>query len=264
MNNVLVKREFVSFDGACPLRCKHCYTYQLETAKKARTINEIIDSIGNAEFDVIYVSQKKENFIDQQMGVALCNALYNRYNKDIFVITRVALSDDTLKDLKILAMEMEKSGNMFYLAVSIPGLSSYGVTETKDIIEPPEKRIDCLKRAKAIGINTILMARPLYPDTIIPVQEILDLIDKCKEYVSCVVASGIAVNDEILKQLGMKSEDFNYLADNEYLVGAIPCQLDYIDVRKEMKVISNYCKSIALPYFDHSISALNYIKQNVE
>lgn len=29
MDNILKKREIVSFDGPCPYNCKHCYTFGL-------------------------------------------------------------------------------------------------------------------------------------------------------------------------------------------------------------------------------------------
>lgn len=264
MNKTLNKRALVSFDGVCPINCKHCYTYQMDNILKERTANEIVESLISSEFDVIYLSQKKENFINQKAGVELCNKLYNRYKKDLFVITRIALNDNTLVELKKLSVQMANDGNTFYLAVSIPCLDFYGITETRGNIATPQERIDCLKRANKIGLYTILMARPLYPNRIIPIGDVLNLINLCKDYIECVVSSGVAVNKKILEQLRMSHEKFDYLKENEYLVGAIPCKLDYVDVRKEMKMISEYCDLLDLPYFDHSLKALNYIKSKIE
>ena len=54
-------RVLISYDGECPFRCKHCYTFSLDK-KKERTVDEILFDIKNEKFDIIYVSQKNEFF----------------------------------------------------------------------------------------------------------------------------------------------------------------------------------------------------------
>ena len=69
-------RVMVSFDGYCPLHCKHCYTYELHhQLKKQRTVDEIVESISGKQFDIIYVSQSYENFQKEEDGIELCKAL---------------------------------------------------------------------------------------------------------------------------------------------------------------------------------------------
>ncbi len=268
----LEKRELVSFDGACPYKCKHCYTFGLNEENKNLSIDDIVESLKEKEFDVIYVSHNKENFINPKEGINLCRKLFETYNKDILAITRNVFNDDELNDFSKLNEEMKSKGKLLCLAVSIPALDSIEITEGIGIIPSPEERINFLKRAKEKDIKTILVIRPLYPNKIIPIKEPLKIIEKCSGFIDCVLSSGLAVNDFILKQLGLTWDDFNYLdGDNsKFLLGAID-NMKYIDVQEELKQLKDKCKDLnisifnhsmeALQFFSHSMDALNYLKE---
>lgn len=260
MKNELKTRELVSFDGPCPYKCRHCYTFGLNEENKNLTAEDIVNSLEGKNFDVIYVSHNKENFINPSKGIDLCRKLFSRYNKDMMVITRNVFNEEELIDFSLLNEEMKKSGKLLCLAVSIPALESIGVTEGEGIIPSPKKRINFLRRAKSKGIRTILVIRPLFPDKFIPISEPLRLIEECKEYVDCVLSSGLAVNDTILKQLNMREDDFSYLdGDNsEYLIGAIG-NAKYIDVTYELAQIKEKCDSLNIKVFNHSMETMNYL-----
>lgn len=255
------KRVLVSFDGECPYYCKHCYTYGLKKSVRNRTISEIVDSVKEEEFDIIYVSQRRENFVVPEEGLELCEALFERYHKDLIAITRNVFDTMQIERLSRLNQKMLSEGRQFFLSVSIPALESADVTENLAYIPSPEERIDFLHRVSDTGIKTFLMLRPLYPEKIIPIAEILELVNKCKEFVSGVVSSGLVTNISILEQLGFDEKDFEY-SDNgksDYLVGAIE-DTKYVDVKKEMKLLSDYCCSVKVPFFEHSMPAINYVK----
>ena len=78
----LEKRELVSFDGACPYKCKHCYTFGLNEENKNLSIDDIVESLKEKEFDVIYVSHNKENFINPKEGIYVEN--YLKHTTKIF------------------------------------------------------------------------------------------------------------------------------------------------------------------------------------
>jgi len=265
VNRELKTRELVSFDGPCPYKCKHCYTFGLNEKCENLSSEDIIKSLEGKNFDVIYVSHNKENFIVPTKGIDLCRKLFNKYHKDIIAITRNVFNEDELDDFSRLNDEMNRNGKILCLAVSIPALESVGVTEGEGLIPTPQKRIDFLKRAKAKGLRTVLVIRPLFPDKFIPISEPLQLIEECKDFVDCVLSSGLAVNDAILKQLEMKESDFNYLdGDNSnYLIGAIG-NAKYIDVKKEIQQLKEKCKSLNIHMFDHSLEALKFFDHSME
>lgn len=256
------KRVLVSFDGECPYYCKHCYTYSLDKQTKHRSLEEIVDSIKNEEFDVIYVSQRKENFVSPDEGLELCEALYERYHTNIVAITRNVFNNSHLKRLKVLSDRMINEGNTFFLCSSVPGLASAAITEDLSIVPSPEDRINFLRDVYNEGIRTILIIRPLYPKNIIPTDEIIELINKCKLFVSCVLSSGLVVNNDILRMLNYKETDFLYTdnGQSDYLVGAIEDEMKYINVKEELEELKKYCLKIGVPFFEHSMTAINYLK----
>ncbi len=110
---VLKKRELVSFDGPCPYQCKHCYTYGLDEENKHLTENDIVDSLKGKQFDVIYVSHNRENFVVPDEGIELCSKLFETYNKDMIAITRNVFNDEELDRFAKLSRKMKEAGKLF-------------------------------------------------------------------------------------------------------------------------------------------------------
>lgn len=259
-----LKRVFVSFDGKCPMECKHCYTYEISRScktKSQRSIPELVQSIESDEFDVVYVSQSYENFQNDEQGVALCSALYERYKKDIFIISRCAFSEGAVNQLHRLNQKMGASGNRLFVAASICADGSYGRTENIWKCPTPDERICNLKNLHKNGISTLLLIRPLFPDRIIPVSECVSLIEKSRSDIDAVISSGLIVTEGILRRLGIDSGELNYLTagDSEYLADLDKERVQYVDVSEELKVLSSVCKRLELPFFQHSLPALNAI-----
>lgn len=256
----ITKRVFVSFDNYCPYQCKHCYTYGIER-KEERTIDEIVNSISSEDFDVIYVSQKNDNFSDPQRGLELSRKLFKRYKSNVFIITRNVLNSDIISRLMKLKKEMEAANKRLYIAISLNAIESIGVCEDTDKVCSPESRIEFLKSLSEHGFMPILMLRPVFPDKIIPVAECLRIIEYTKDYISCVVSSGLGINDDVIDRLGIPADEFTYDNNQEYLQGAIDCEIKFVDVRDELKKIEEKCKSVNVSMFIHSMPALNYISQ---
>ena len=141
--NRYVKRTLVSFRGRCPMHCKHCYTYDLDE-REEKTISEIVEETGHESFDIIYLSQKYENFYDESQGLALCQGLYDKYQKDIFIITRSYLSDGLIERLGNLNRRMQQQCNQLYIAVSLCADDSYTITENQMVCPTPHKRLENL------------------------------------------------------------------------------------------------------------------------
>ena len=262
-------RKLVSFSGYCPVKCKHCYTYELPVCKTKSDADEVEDIIASLDdgvpFDVVYVSHNRENFLDEEAGIKLVEELYNTQKKHIFVITRKSLSASCISRLAAVSSKMEVDNLLFAVAVSIPAKGSYTVTEDAACIATPEERCDCIRRLHNAGIKTVFMARPVFPDNIIPVEEITGMIKENASYIDAVVSSGLAVNPAILGRLGMSENDFNYLpGDNaEFLIGSEAKDIKYIDVKAEMKKIQDCCEAYSIPFECHSMDALNLLLEKL-
>ena len=253
-------RAFVSFQGRCPMNCKHCYTYELNY-KEQEDIFKDIDGDNIRSCDIIYVSQKYENFYDEKKGMIFCEELYKKYKKDMLIITRSCLSNEIMQQMVKLNNNMLHDGHKLYLAISICANRSYSITEDAKICPTPQKRLHNLQRAHNYHIKTLLLFRPIFPDTIIPVNECIELLEQSIDFIDAVVSSGLIVTDSILDRLGLKNVNFRYLekGDSSYLADLPKDDVRYLDVEKELSSIQKACESRKIPFFRHSIPALNYL-----
>lgn len=254
----ITKRAFVSFDEPCQYQCKHCYTYGI-VREHNRSIEEILNDISNQCFDVIYVSQKNDNFSNQQLGLALCEKAFDRFSTNLFIITRSVLEQDTIYGLKQLQNKMKTKGKELFIAVSLNAIESYSVSENPDFISSPMKRIEFIKVLAKNEFHPILMLRPILPNSMIPIEECINIVKQLKGYVSCVVSGELGVNKSILERLHLDETDFEYNDKKEYLQGAIDCSIRFINADRELAEIRKICQAEAIPFFLHSMPALNYI-----
>jgi len=260
----MLKRVLVSFDGKCRFKCKHCYTYDLPQTEIERTVDEIIDNLEDREFDIIYISQKNENFFEQDRGVLLCEKLYNRYKRDLFIITRNVLNNVNIARLCKLYNIMNKENHNLYVGVSICAYDSYTKTETEGIVPTPQERINFLKNLNKLGLKPILFLRPVFPDSIIPTQDYLKIIDECQGNISCVVTAGLMINHNIAERLEITYEElsFGIMGESEYLKDAIESEMKMVDVKKKMDLIEKVCKEKKVPLFKHSLHAVSFLKND--
>lgn len=218
-----------------------------------------MSSIEDESFDVIYISQKNDNFSEPYRGLRLTRQLFEKYGTNLFIITRSTFDKDQLCELEALSKEINRAGKNVFVAVSINALNSIGICENSDLVATPARRVEFIRDLSAIGLHPILMLRPVFPDTMIPVAECERLIEAVSKDVSCVVSSGLGVNDSILKRLAMSASDFSYKENQEYLQGAIECEIKFVDVEKELAVLHKKCASLGVPMFEHSMPAINYV-----
>lgn len=256
------KRQFVSFTGKCPYQCNHCYTFctGYDSYDSGNNVKEIIDSLVNEVFDIVYVSGHKENFYNPEEGIKLCEQIFEKYNSDIMITTRNIFNQEQLKKLDVLNTKMKEKNKDLFFCASIPALQSYKKLEPNPIIPNPIQRIENLKGIFNLGIYTVLTLRPLCPNTFIPIGEIIDIIEMCKQHTSVVLSSGIVVDDEILHKLIEFPKDFVSLEKP-----LMPClknnlTMRYVDVDEELSKLKEKCKECKLPFFEHSLSAIEYLK----
>lgn len=189
----------------------------------------------------------------------LTRQLFRKYKTNVFIITRTVFDKKQLRELDELSKEVNDAGKMMFVAVSINAIDSISICENPDLVAMPMRRISFIKELSTIGLHPILMLRPVFPSEVIPVAECEKLIEATSNDVSCVVSSGLGVNDSILSRLGMKESDFSYKENQEYLQGAIECEIKFVNVEKELAALHKKCTSLGIPMFEHSMPAINYV-----
>lgn len=250
-----MKRSLVSFQGECPLKCKHCYTTEFHSPQ-IMDIETVVASIKGENPDIIYVSHDYENFADQEKGIELCEKLFEKYNKHLMIITRMVLESNIIHRLKQLYMYMQTHGKTLLFSESIFALESYRISEC---CAPPEQRIETINRVADIGIPTILMLRPVFPKKYVKLEEYLELINRVK--VTAVVTSGLIVTDRIIEKLEMRKGclRFSNNLGSEYLSSLNPEAVHYVDVSEELNYIEQECKKRLIPCYRHSMEAVEHI-----
>lgn len=260
--STLKNRVLVSFSGRCPLNCKHCFASEFVNIDESENnVSDIISSLIGKKFDVAYISHYKENFYNQEKGVQLCEKIYDEFHCDICVTTRCVLSDEYIDRIKKLNLKMKSTDNNITFCISVPAMNSYEKIEDSSIISTPIQRIKFAEKLHKEGINSIVTIRPLFPASYIASEEIHNIVDQCENKVDAIITGGLCANDNILDKLGICKESIEYLnkSDSEYLVG-IEEQFNEIDVNAEINDLKSYCEAKEIPFFKHSMEALNYLK----
>ena len=256
------KRQFVSLSGRCAFDCNHCYT--LSPAYKQRldshTIPEIVNSLADKSFDIVYVSGHRENFINPDEGLDLCESIFKAYNTDLLLTTRNTFTGIQLVRLYELNQAMKAKGKDLYFCVSIPCTSSYRLLEPCELIPTPEERIEFLKSVYSLDIYTLLTIRPLCPDTFIRVGETLEIVDACHTFSSAVISSGIVVDEYIKKRLGNFPEYKSVKGELMKCLENMQMTVEYVNVEKEWTQIRERCDKYGIRLFDHSCPAIEYLK----
>jgi DNA repair photolyase len=255
------ERVFVSFGGKCPYRCRHCYTfcdnYQYDPIS---TVNDLVKSLKEKEFSLVYISGHKENFVNPDDGLELCEEIFSSYYTDILLTTRNVFDNKQLKRLCNLNERMKLLNKDLFVCVSIPALQSYKKIESSSLVPSPDKRIDFIKRLYENDIYTILTIRPLFPDAFISVNEPLEILHKCKNYVSAVISSGIVVDDTILENLKTFPKDIRYIEGKLMQCLGQNINVRYVNVEQEYKKINEFCQLNNIYLSDHSIPVIQYLK----
>ena len=257
------KRVLVSFDDICPYQCKHCYTLDIRRLADNRSVSEIVDSIASQEFDVVYISQRRDNFTNPDKGLELCEKIFERYNCNIFIITRNVFEEHQVERLLRLQNEMQRNNKNIIVASSVFATNSYVKSENPHAIPSPYERLDFMKQLSKRGVKTVVIIRPVFPKSTIPIEELYELVDICKTFNTCVVSSGLAVNDNILWRLGLNSDDVCYMENVRYLEGAMEGEIRFLNVENELNDLKMYCQKQNIAFFEHTMPALNYIIGNL-
>lgn len=256
------KREIVSFSGRCQMNCKHCFANEIvDGSERENEVSDILNSLEEKIFDVIYVSHYKENFYNQEKGLLLCEEIYNKFHCDICITTRCVLNSENIERIAKLNEKMISNGNNLTFCISIPALNSYKKIEDTKTIPTPEQRIEFSNQLRKNGITSIVTIRPLFPSSYISSEEIHSIVDKCENKVDAILTGGLCVNDNILKKLCLHKEDVTYLdnSKSEYLIG-VEKEFKEVNVKSEIDDLKAYCNSKNMPFFMHSMEALNYFK----
>jgi DNA repair photolyase len=269
LNRAMISLGPLTAHKYCPYSCAFCYVQSDEWGRYTELSNEEILEFLRAEkekntFKTIYISGDTDSFAPPRTLRAL-ELLTDilEFNVDVTITTRYAFANDELDKLAAISDLYRKNGLVLSAAISIPRLTSHDYLESANT-PSPQKRIEFLSRLKSRGISTILAMRPLLP--IISLEEYKQLILECKDYVDAVLGEiwYIDKNKIIENRVLINNEDKNIKFENHLMDFNIGN--DLWEAWSDTKLVSelhDYCKSLSLPFFMRSQSALDYIKSKI-
>ncbi len=266
-------REFVSFGGVCPYKCKHCYTfipgYKYDVESDIDLLVQPLKT--KSHIDIVYVSGHRENFVNPDDGILLCEKIYSIHPCDILFTTRNHFSPSQIDRLSRLNATMQKNGYNLFACVSIPALYSYSKIENPSFVPTPEERMLTLKALYDRNIYTLLTIRPLFHEKFIPVSEPIEIIKRCSSFSSAVLCSGLVTNEHISRSLNYPAGQ--KMKEKKELMKCLNQQnivVEYCDVSEELFTIGNFCLNNGIPLFSEvtnptatsiSLAAIDYLKR---
>lgn len=169
---------------SCPLECRYCFVDDLSSAEQQKGVVylspeqlELMKSLPD-EVSLIMLGCDTEFFQHRKDALDTLRVLIE-LKRDVSVITKLALPEKYLTELASIAEELGKQGNIFSFSVSLPCLESSKIWEPK--VPDPERRIELIKEASYLGLNTFVAMRPLLPT--VSNDELARIIESTKESV---------------------------------------------------------------------------------
>jgi DNA repair photolyase len=243
----------------CPLGCTYCFVDEM-TQEQERDVSylspEQIVLLQNLPEHVklIMLGCDTEFFQNREDAIDILNKLKN-FGKDISVITKLSLSEAYIKEISLIAKEIEKNGNIFSFSVSLPCFSGESLKKYEPRAPSPKRRIKILKNVFNMGIPVMVAIRPLLPD--IKNSELERIVDLTKDFVVGYYSGPLYLKQNKIKtllpdfEIGKEEQPHWMLDGNTYQVIRRDGQMEYL--------ISLVEKS-GKQFFEGAASGIEYIR----
>ena len=175
--------------------------------------------------------------------------------KDISVITKLSLSEAYIKEISLIAKEIEKNGNVFSFSVSLPCFSEKSLKKYEPRAPSPERRIKTLKNVSDTGIPVMVAVRPLLPD--IENSELVKIIDLTKDFVVGYYSGPLYLKQDKIKtllpnfEIGKEEQPHWMLDGNTYQVIKRDGQMEYL---------ISLVKKSGKQFFEGAADGIEYIR----
>ncbi len=244
----------------CPLDCTYCFVNEM-TQEQEKSVSylttEQINLLRNLpeHIRLIMLGCDTEFFQNKKDALSVLNALKN-LGKDISVITKLPLSGEYIKEISLIAKEVEEHGNIFSFSISLPCVSEKSIQKYEPKVPNPERRIETLQKVFNNGIPTMVAIRPLLPD--LEDGEIEDIIDATKDF-----AIGYYSGPLYLKQDTVKNLLPNFKIEEEKQPHWMLDGNSYQEVIKDgqMELLISLVKKADKQFFDGAATGVEYLRK---
>lgn len=245
---------------SCPLDCTYCFVDEMtqEQEKGVSYLNrEQISLLKNLpeHIKLIMLGCDTEFFQDKKDALNVLNIL-KLLDKDISVITKLPLPKTYIKNIALVAKEIEKNGNIFSFSVSIPCISEESLLKYEPKVPSPEKRIETLKNVFNEDIPTMVAIRPLLPD--IKDIELERVVDMTKTFVVGYYSGPLYLKQDKMKIL-LPNFEINQETQPHWMLDGNYYQKVTRD--NQMDFLISLVKKAGRQFFDGAAEGVDYMKK---
>jgi len=243
----------------CPLDCKYCFVEDMNFNQKkdvAYLSDEQLELIGKLpeEIKMIMLGCDTEFFQSRDGSLKILEKL-SELNKDIAVITKLALSEDFIGKIREIDKELNKNGNFLSFSVSLTAIESSAEWEPK--APSPKRRLEVLKMAHEAGLKIMVALRPLLPT--ISKEELERVVEASKDY-----CYGYYSGPLYLKSLELMKNNEQYMLDIEKMQPHwMPEEHTFYKVEKrgQMDLLKQILIKYNKPLFEGAAEGMEYLKK---
>lgn len=243
---------------SCPLDCKYCFVDDLNFNQKKNVSYLSEKQFGLIEklpedIKIIMLGCDTEFFQSRENSLEILEKL-SELNKDISVITKLALSESFLKKLGKINEKLNKNGKFLALSVSLTCLESAKKWEPG--APDPEQRIETLKKAYGAGLETMVAIRPLLPS--VSHSEIEKIVLLTKDYCYGYYSGPLYIkNLKLLKEEKMEGLEIDEIQPHWMPEGHV-----FYKVEKEgqMDLLKKLVEQNGKPFFEGAAEGIKYLR----
>jgi len=197
------ERALVSMGGPCKYGCTYCYTYEQGfNGFPKSTPEEILPTLRDLSGGVKLLQCGYDNEFFEREGDALrlIRGMAD-LGFDVSFATKKDLSEPTIAQLRDVMDSMQSGQPPNYLVACVSILGFDTVRRLEPRAPDPELRVQTIHRLYAMGIPTLVYARPLFPA--IPTAEIEELFERTEGHCNGYVLGPTIADDKNAELLGI-------------------------------------------------------------
>lgn len=244
----------------CPLGCTYCFVDEM-TQEQEKGVSYLsvkqIQLLHNLPEHVrlIMLGCDTEFFQNKKDAIDVLNRL-KKLGKDISVITKLPLSESYIKEVVLIAKEIEQNGNVFSFSISIPCLSNSSIEKYEPGVPTPSRRIETLKAIFNEGLSTMVAIRPLLPD--IKDGELDGIVELTKDFVVGYYSGPLYLKQDRVKVL-LPSFEIKEEGQPHWMLDGNT----YQEVKKDgqMEYLVSLVKKSGKQFFEGAADGVEYVRK---
>lgn len=260
------KKITVSFGGTCKLGCAHCYTNTTNFVhQEVLSVDNIIDILNSerGKFSTICISGDTDCFLEPFKSLELIKEIIkNFFDVNIMFTTRLIPPKEIVEELIKVGNICNRRKQLFIPCISVITYNYPNKIENGLLVPSTIERLNFFQTLISAGLPCFLTLRPTFPFEIVPLNEIIQILDYVKVTPAAVLGEVLLLDKSgiLEKRLGIDVEQ-KECPESKLTFIYQPLEWKKMYCNKEHSSIKKECVRRGLPFFMRSMSAIKYLKK---